>query len=115
MTPRPPPPSPPVAFVGCHLTSDSKGRDQTSSRHKDAQALLGQMELNYDAAGFELQLSCHHIVVLGDLNYRVSLPKERVLDCMMTSDWPELIAHDQLTQATATPTPELQRDALATL
>ncbi|KAL1525613.1 hypothetical protein AB1Y20_020466 [Prymnesium parvum] len=90
-----------VAFVGCHLTSDSKGRDQEISRHKDAQALLGQMELTYDAAGFELQLSCHHIVVMGDLNYRVSLPLDRALDCLCACDWKQLIQHDQLSIAMA--------------
>ena len=59
------------------------------------------MELTYDAAGFELQLSCHHIVVLGDLNYRITLPTPRVLGCMAAADWGKLLQHDQLSNAMA--------------
>ena len=38
-----------LAFVACHLASDSKGKNNQGSRDKDTQSLLGEMELSYDA------------------------------------------------------------------
>ena len=60
-----------VAFVGCHLASDKKGASNLKGRVRDTCAMLEGMELAYDALGFELQLSVHHVVLMGDLNYRV--------------------------------------------
>ena len=56
------------------------------------------MELSYDAVGFELQLCCHHVLLLGDLNYRVALSTAEAIDRMARGAWEELLSAEQLTQ-----------------
>lgn len=71
-----------IAFVGCHLASDKKGRSNLDARLRDTQAMLEGMELAYDVLGFELTLCCHHVVLLGDLNYRVAISAQEALGLM---------------------------------
>ena len=61
-----------IAFVGCHLASDKGGKSKIAKRVTDTRKMLEGLELAYDTLGFELQLSCHHVVLLGDV------PPERI-------------------------------------
>ena len=87
------------AFVSCHLASDTKGRSKIGKRTNDTRAMLEGMELAYDVLGFELQLSCHHVIVLGDLNYRVALPAAEAVRRMAAGEWESLRAADELANA----------------
>ena len=59
------------------------------------------MQLAYDVLGFELQFSCHHVVVLGDLNYRVALPADDAIRMMVAGEWDTLRSADELSRAMA--------------
>ena len=85
-----------VAFVGCHLASDKGGTSKIDKRVTDTRKMLEGLELAYDTLGFELQQCCHHVVLLGDLNYRIALPAERALRLMEGGQWDELRAADEL-------------------
>lgn len=88
-----------IAFVAAHLASDTKGRSNLDGRLADTRALLEGMELAYDLGGFELQLCCHHVVLLGDLNYRVAMPAPEALELMASGDWEGLRGADELSSA----------------
>lgn len=90
-----------IAFVGCHLASDSGGSSKIERRTRDARALLEGLELAYDKLGFALQHTCHHVVLLGDLNYRVRLAADEAIRCMADGDWARLHAADELGAAMA--------------
>lgn len=60
-----------IAFVSCHLPSDSKGRSKLSKRNESAQSLLRELNLTPEDISFDVQFQHDHVVVLGDLNYRM--------------------------------------------
>ncbi|CAM9468104.1 unnamed protein product, partial [Phaeothamnion confervicola] len=70
-----------VGFVAAHLAADSKGRSRGGKRHADARDILARTVLVADDLGIDAHLSHHHLVVMGDLNYRMGgLPPEEILD-----------------------------------
>jgi hypothetical protein len=60
-----------VAFVSCHLPSDSKGRSKLSKRNASAQALLKELNLTPDDIGYDAHFQHDHLIVVGDFNYRM--------------------------------------------
>ncbi|CEG46171.1 conserved hypothetical protein [Plasmopara halstedii] len=60
------------AFVGCHLSSDPKGKSNVRRRNRDSQDILKELHLNLEDVGFEFPYVHHHSFVLGDLNYRLT-------------------------------------------
>ena len=54
------------------------------------------MQLEYDAFGCDLHFCMHHLVILGDMNYRVSLTPMAALDLMAAGDWEGLNQFDEL-------------------
>lgn len=58
-------------FVACHLPSDSKGISKLSKRNASAQNILRKLNLSPENIEFDLHLQHDHMVVMGDLNYRM--------------------------------------------
>ena len=54
-----------VAVACCHLAADKKGKANREKRAKDLRHLLNDLELEYDDVDYDLQLSCHHLILLG--------------------------------------------------
>jgi hypothetical protein len=59
-----------LAFVTCHLASDSKGKSKLGNRNTDAQEILQSLSLTVDEEGYDLPHMQHHTVFMGDVNYR---------------------------------------------
>ncbi len=60
-----------IGFVTCHLPSDSKGKSKLVKRNASAHAILKEVILAPEDLGFDLHLQHDHILVFGDLNYRM--------------------------------------------
>ena len=63
-----------IAFVGAHLNSDKRGVSKLEKRIRDTRYVCEGIELGFDALGFGLEACVHHVILLGDLNFRVGLP-----------------------------------------
>jgi hypothetical protein len=59
-----------LAFVTCHLASDSKGKSKIGSRNTDSREILRGLSLTVDEESYDLPHMQHHTVFMGDLNYR---------------------------------------------
>lgn len=90
-----------IALVGCHMTSDKKGKSKLMQRHADTRSVLEGMEMGYETLGFELPLCCHHVILVGDMNYRIDLPPTKALEHMEQQAWNKLLASDELSNAMA--------------
>ena len=60
-----------ICFVTCHLPSDSKGKSKLSKRNASAHSIMKGLTLAPEDAGFDLHLQHDHVLVFGDLNYRM--------------------------------------------
>ena len=60
-----------IGFVTCHLPSDSKGKSKLSKRNASAHSILKEVTLAAEDLGFDLHLQHDHILVFGDMNYRM--------------------------------------------
>lgn len=60
-----------IGFVTCHLPSDSKGKSKLTKRNASAHAILKEVTLAPEDLGFDLHLQHDHVLVFGDLNYRM--------------------------------------------
>jgi hypothetical protein len=60
-----------IGFVTCHLPSDSKGKSKLTKRNASAHAILKEVILAPEDLGYDLHLQHDHILVFGDLNYRM--------------------------------------------
>ena len=60
-----------ISFVTCHLPSDSKGMSKLTKRNASAHAILRGLTLAPEDAGFDLHLQHDHVMVFGDMNYRM--------------------------------------------
>lgn len=60
-----------IGFVTCHLPSDSKGKSKLSKRNASAHSILKEVTLAQEDLGFDLHIQHDHLLVFGDLNYRM--------------------------------------------
>lgn len=60
-----------IGFISCHLPSDSKGKSKLYKRNLSAQSILKDLNLIPEDNGFDIQFQHDHLLVLGDLNYRM--------------------------------------------
>jgi hypothetical protein len=60
-----------IGFVTCHLPSDSKGKSKLTKRNASAHAILKEVTLAPEDLGFDLHIQHDHVMVFGDLNYRM--------------------------------------------
>jgi endonuclease/exonuclease/phosphatase family metal-dependent hydrolase len=94
-----------LCFVNCHLAA---GQSHTTHRNNDIATILESAalppELNdamrhdYFVGGGDGTMILDHEICLfnGDLNYRIDLPRETVLQAIRRNDLEKLLEHDQL-------------------
>lgn len=63
-----------IGFVCTHLPSDSKGKSRLSKRNGNARSMLKEVVLATEDIGCDLQLQFDHIIIMGDMNYRMNTP-----------------------------------------
>jgi len=97
-----------LAFVGCHLTSDSKGKSKLQARNKDANDIIKSMQFDYDDLGFDFPNTQHVCFVAGDLNYRMATTVDEGMALLAEAcktdgtdeekeeRWQELLRYDEL-------------------
>ena len=66
-----------------------------SLQHIRLQVLHG-LELEYDECGAAVQLACHHVLLLGDLNFRCALPVAEALEALAQGRPEALLGADEL-------------------
>ncbi|KAG8096861.1 hypothetical protein GUJ93_ZPchr0013g37844 [Zizania palustris] len=84
-------------FVCCHLASGGRDGDE-AHRNSDATEILSRTTF---PRGHSLNLPrkiLHHdrVILLGDLNYRISLPEAKTRLLVERQDWKALLEYDQL-------------------
>ncbi len=87
-----------LTFISCHLASDKKGVSKVEKRNKDALEIIKELSLD----------SKDYVIVMGDLNYRVDLAPDDVLQTVVqaagaqdSSAWIYIHEHDQLINSMA--------------
>ncbi len=63
-----------IGFVTAHLPSDSKGKSKLPRRNENARSMLKEVALASEDVGCDLQLQHDHVIIMGDLNYRMNTP-----------------------------------------
>ncbi|KAJ3055090.1 hypothetical protein HK097_011532, partial [Rhizophlyctis rosea] len=94
-------------FVNCHLAAHQK---EVSARNHDAAVIL--RDAKFDVGMYEhmfvnggdgsMVLDHENIVWSGDLNYRLDLPREQVIQLVDQRKWENLWEYDQLLQQMST-------------
>ncbi|KAJ3327372.1 hypothetical protein HDU76_011920 [Blyttiomyces sp. JEL0837] len=90
-----------ICFLNCHLAAH---QSQVSARNNDSTSIrdgLNFPQLNLEGVfmpgGNGSIVSDHeNIIIFGDLNYRVDLPRDQVIDAINRKDWNYLLDNDQL-------------------
>ena len=91
-----------LAVAACHLAADKKGRSGRQKRVHDLQSVLRDLELEYDDPyGFDVTFYCHHLLLLGDLNFRVNVSADEAIEHIGKRDLAPLLASDELGGAMA--------------
>jgi hypothetical protein len=63
-------------------------------RNLNVQSILSGLHLGHP--DFEITTQFNHLFFFGDLNYRIDLPREDVMDYIERADWTTLLEKDQL-------------------
>jgi hypothetical protein len=63
------------AFISCHLTAH-EGVDKCESRNGCIQEIIGGVRSDIDDNRFDPTLLAHHVIWMGDMNYRVTFNKD---------------------------------------
>ncbi|XP_040951229.1 type IV inositol polyphosphate 5-phosphatase 3 isoform X14 [Gossypium hirsutum] len=84
-------------FICTHLTSGEKDGDELK-RNADVHEILRRTRFHsLSAIGLPKRIHDHErIIWMGDLNYRINLPYDKVRDLMSKEEWSKLIERDQL-------------------
>eukprot|EP01087_Luapelamoeba_hula_P021335 TRINITY_DN742_c1_g1_i3.p1 TRINITY_DN742_c1_g1~~TRINITY_DN742_c1_g1_i3.p1 ORF type:complete len:1330 (-),score=217.58 TRINITY_DN742_c1_g1_i3:71-4060(-) len=80
-----------LCFIASHLAAHDRRVD---ARNSDFAAIVNNMHLG--ASPFDATNFFHATFWLGDLNYRISLPREEVLSEIGKGNWRKLCHNDQL-------------------
>ncbi|KAM9324185.1 phosphatidylinositol 3,4,5-trisphosphate 5-phosphatase 2B-like [Gastrophryne carolinensis] len=85
-----------LGFVTCHLVS---GVDKVQKRNQAYGEILNGLALGDETLrGFQLPLRLTHLFWAGDLNYKLDMPVQDVLQCVYSGQHQLLIPVDQLNQ-----------------
>ncbi|XP_075040612.1 phosphatidylinositol 3,4,5-trisphosphate 5-phosphatase 2A-like isoform X2 [Mixophyes fleayi] len=85
-----------LGFVTCHLVS---GIEKVQKRNQSfGEILRGLMLGNETLRGFQLPLRLTHLFWAGDLNYKLDMPVQDVLQCIYSGQHQLLFPVDQLNQ-----------------
>ncbi|KAM5146565.1 phosphatidylinositol 3,4,5-trisphosphate 5-phosphatase 2B-like [Mantella aurantiaca] len=83
-------------FVTCHLVS---GTEKVQKRNQSCGEILRGLVLGDEALrGFQLPLRFTYLFWAGDLNYKLDMPVQDVLQCVYSGQHQRLLPVDQLTQ-----------------
>ena len=84
-----------LCFVGSHLAARET---RITERMQNIQSIIKKSNLfSQDSNGGDLLSQFDHVIWLGDLNYRITVPWDECLQLIEDENWPVLIAADQLT------------------
>jgi hypothetical protein len=83
-----------LCFVGAHLAARIDRR-RMELRHQHYRDIL--RDLNFSDNG-DIHHEFDHIFWMGDLNYRIELPRNEIIKLCEQKNWPALLKHDQLTK-----------------
>lgn len=92
-----------ICFVNCHLSAH---QNQVSSRNRDVHNIFKYArfpkdiddDLAYTAGGDGTLITDHEVIFWsGDLNYRINMNRDRVLQLIELHDWKTLLKSEQLT------------------
>ncbi|XP_065644499.1 phosphatidylinositol 3,4,5-trisphosphate 5-phosphatase 2A isoform X4 [Hydra vulgaris] len=79
-------------FVNCHLTS---GNEHVLRRNQNYHSILRGLNLGQKDC-FDLSLSFHYLFWFGDLNYRIDLDVDTIINSITAKNWSKLVSADQL-------------------
>ncbi|KAL5209852.1 hypothetical protein ABZP36_005475 [Zizania latifolia] len=84
-------------FVCCHLASGGREGDE-AHRNSDATEILSRTTFprGHSLSLPQKILDHDRVILLGDLNYRISLPETKTRLLVERQDWKTLLEHDQL-------------------
>ncbi|KAI9003729.1 hypothetical protein BC832DRAFT_593130 [Gaertneriomyces semiglobifer] len=91
-----------ICFVTAHLAAH---QNQVSARNNDISTILknthfsplASSQYTFTSGGDGSYILDHEAVIIsGDLNYRIDLPRERVIELIRMEDWATLLEADQL-------------------
>ncbi|KAA8498711.1 Phosphatidylinositol 3,4,5-trisphosphate 5-phosphatase 1 [Porphyridium purpureum] len=81
-------------FINSHLAAH---QNETLRRNQDYEEIVRGLKKIADPGGPDIMTShCHHLFWMGDLNYRIDLARETVLECVASEQWTVLGKRDQL-------------------
>ena len=78
-------------FIGSHLAAH---QDKVEDRNRDFFSIISGLKLGQNKFDFDTQF--HHVFWMGDLNYRIDLPFNTVIDKIKENHLEYLKNHDQL-------------------
>ncbi|KAE8584033.1 hypothetical protein XENTR_v10020797 [Xenopus tropicalis] len=85
-----------LGFVTCHLVS---GNEKVQKRNQSYGEILRGLTLGDESLKcFQLPLRLTHLFWAGDLNYRLSMPLQDILQCVYSGRYQVLLPVDQLSQ-----------------
>ncbi|XP_069842798.1 phosphatidylinositol 3,4,5-trisphosphate 5-phosphatase 2A-like [Dendropsophus ebraccatus] len=85
-----------LGFVTCHLVS---GVDKVQKRNQSFAEILGGLKLGDETLrSFQLPLRLTYLFWAGDLNYKLDMPFQDVLQCIYSGQHQRLLPVDQLNQ-----------------
>eukprot|EP01104_Vermistella_antarctica_P017880 TRINITY_DN6440_c1_g1_i1.p1 TRINITY_DN6440_c1_g1~~TRINITY_DN6440_c1_g1_i1.p1 ORF type:complete len:823 (+),score=144.59 TRINITY_DN6440_c1_g1_i1:161-2629(+) len=80
-----------LCFLGSHLAAH---QDKVADRNRDFKEIVKEINIGSKKLDFTAQFN--HMFWMGDLNYRIDLPRKKVCELTAKSDWKTLNEHDQL-------------------
>lgn len=81
-------------FVNSHLAAHQK---EVNRRNNDFSSIASSLHGLRDEDDVDILASViHHVFWMGDLNYRIDLPREEVLELVKEAKWKQLLENDQL-------------------
>ncbi|KJE95829.1 hypothetical protein CAOG_06236 [Capsaspora owczarzaki ATCC 30864] len=80
-----------MCFVASHLAAH---QEKVKQRNRDVSSICRGLHLTDSSAS--LANAFDYLFWMGDLNYRIDLPRDRVLELTQKGDWDALFEHDQL-------------------
>ena len=74
----------PLCFIGAHMAAH---QDMVDARNKNFHSLLRGLAPRLGSYAGDLHNQFHHLFYFGDLNYRIDLDREQVVDLIKEKAW----------------------------
>lgn len=82
-------------FIGSHLAAR---QGEVENRNANFREIIRGAKNVGLLKGVEITSQFHHIIWMGDLNYRIDIDRSKVLSSIKEKDFSDLLANDQLNQ-----------------